>query len=229
MLGGGDAVVLGDLRSRRRRFALDRSDLPLRLRAAGARALAWLQRARVPHQTRRDQALAAAAGAFLAIDLISWHHSIADVGAGLATVLGNAQVAVIPVIAWVLYAERPSPRMLAMLPLALVGVLLVSGVLSAHAYGHDPAAGAIFGAVTAVTYSIFILLLRASAKATGTIEPLLIATASACVVGSIAGVAIGDANFTPTWPAHAWLIALALSSQVFGSILISHALPIPPR
>ncbi|HXZ76621.1 MAG TPA: EamA family transporter, partial [Streptosporangiaceae bacterium] len=35
---------------------------------------------------------AAAAGAFLAMDLVLWNHTIADVGAGVATVLGNLQV-----------------------------------------------------------------------------------------------------------------------------------------
>ena len=40
----------------------------------------------------RDRWLAAASGVFFAIDLVLWHHAIAAVGAGIATVLGNLQV-----------------------------------------------------------------------------------------------------------------------------------------
>jgi drug/metabolite transporter (DMT)-like permease len=188
--------------------------------------LAWLARSRAAPGTRRRPALAVAAGVFLAIDLVAWHHSIADVGAGLATVLGNAQVAVIPLVAWAVHAERPDRRTAAMVSLAALGVVLVSGVLDQHAYGRHPATGAAFGAITAVTYSLFILLLRASSsRAASTIEPLLIATVTACVVAAILGVLVGDASFAPSWPAHAWLIALALTSQVLGWILIANSLP----
>ena len=44
---------------------------------------------------------------FFAADLILWHHSIADVGAGLATVLANIQVVLVPLVAWAVLAERP--------------------------------------------------------------------------------------------------------------------------
>ena len=53
------------------------------------------------------------AGIFFAADLIFWHQAIADVGAGLATVLGNLQVVVVPFVAWAVLHERagaPHPR-----------------------------------------------------------------------------------------------------------------------
>ena len=55
-------------------------------------ALAIVERRR--HGPRRPAAHlgAVAAGAFLAVDLVLWNHTIADVGAGIATVLGNLQV-----------------------------------------------------------------------------------------------------------------------------------------
>ena len=188
--------------------------------------LALLERSRAPENSQRRPWLPAAAGIFLAIDLISWHHSIADVGAGLATVLGNAQVAVVPFAAWFVYREHPPRRVLLMLPTAMLGVILVSGIVGGHAYGRHPVAGAAFGAVTAITYSIFLLLLRAgSAGPSNTVEPLLIATATGTIATSVIGAGIGDAHFVPTWPAHGWLALLALSSQVLGWILITHSLP----
>ena len=73
---------------------------------------------------------------FLAVDLILWHHSIEDVGAGLATVLANIQVVLVPLVAWAVLAEQPRRQVLAALPVALFGVLLISGVLEHGAYGR---------------------------------------------------------------------------------------------
>ena len=50
------------------------------------------------------------AGLFFAVDLVCWHHAIDDVGAGLATVLGNLQVAFVPLAAWFALGERPGAR-----------------------------------------------------------------------------------------------------------------------
>jgi drug/metabolite transporter (DMT)-like permease len=47
-------------------------------------------------------------------------------------------------------------------------------------------------------------------------------SAVACVA---AGLVIGDADLVPSWPAHGWLLTLALSSQVLGWLLISASLP----
>ena len=52
--------------------------------------------------------MAVGAGVFFAADLILWHHSIDDVGAGLATVLANIQVVVVPLVAWAVLSERPA-------------------------------------------------------------------------------------------------------------------------
>jgi len=44
-------------------------------------------------------------------------------------------------------------------------------------------------------------------------------------VSIAAGAVIGDADLVPSWPAHAWLVILAFSSQVLGWLLISASLP----
>src|SRR5215212_10903141 len=76
-------------------------------------ALALWEDRRFGARGRRDRLLAAAAGVFFAGDLIFWHHAIEDVGAGLATVLGNLQLVIIPFAAWAMLrgAHRaPHPR-----------------------------------------------------------------------------------------------------------------------
>ena len=100
------------------------------------------------------------AGAFFAADLLLWHHSIEAVGAGLATVLGNTQVVLVGLLAWVLFHERPSNSSMAAIPVALVGIVLISGVLEDGAYGDDPMLGTVYGLLTGLAYSGFLLLLR---------------------------------------------------------------------
>jgi drug/metabolite transporter (DMT)-like permease len=174
----------------------------------------------------RDRRLAIPAGIFFAADLIFWHHSIADVGAGLATVLGNTQVVVVPFLAWILLGERISTRLLASLPLVCIGVVLISGVLETGAYGDHPIRGVVYGVLTGLSYAGFILVLRRSGadlrRPAGT---LFDATAVATVACVIAGLAVGEADLVPSWPAHGWLLLLALTSQVLGWMLITVSLP----
>ncbi|MEA2393354.1 MAG: hypothetical protein QOJ82_1245 [Solirubrobacteraceae bacterium] len=189
-------------------------------------ALSWREDRRLGRRPTRDRALAAAAGVFFAADLICWHHAIADVGAGLATVLGNLQVAFVPLVAWLALREHPGRRVLATLPLVLAGIVLVSGALERGAYGAHPAEGVVFGVLTGLTYAGFILLLRSgSGDLRRVAGPLFDATLVAAATAVAAGLVIGDAQLVPTWPGHAWLVILALSSQVVGWLLIAASLP----
>ena len=173
-----------------------------------------------------DRRLAAYAGLFFAADLITWHYSIAYVGAGLATVLGNLQVVMVGLAAWAVLGERPERRVLAAVPIALIGIVLISGVLEDGAYGEDPARGVMYGVLTAITYSGFILILRQSSNdLRRPAGPLSDATAVSALVCIVAGLALGEADLVPSWPEHAWLITLALTSQVLGWLLIGVSLP----
>jgi drug/metabolite transporter (DMT)-like permease len=174
----------------------------------------------------RERLLAIPAGIFFAADLIFWHHAIADVGAGLATVLGNLQVVVVPFVAWAVLGERIEVRLLAALPLVCSGVVLISGVLETGAYGEHPMRGVVFGILTGLTYAGFLLVLRQSGSDLRRLAgPLFDATVVATVAAMIAGFATGEADLVPSWPAHAWLITLALTSQVLGWLLIASSLP----
>jgi drug/metabolite transporter (DMT)-like permease len=174
----------------------------------------------------RDRWIGAAAGALFSANLILWHHSIADVGAGLATVLGNLQVVLVAFGAWAVLGERPERRILAAVPVVFTGAVMISGVLEAGGYGRDPVLGTIYGGLTTFTYSGFLLVLRQiNRDVRRPAGPLLDATASAAVVSIVAGALLGELSLVPTWPAHGWLLLLALSSQVLGWLLISVSLP----
>jgi drug/metabolite transporter (DMT)-like permease len=188
--------------------------------------LAWREDVRLGARGLRERRLAALAGLFFAADLICWHHAIEDVGAGLATVLGNLQVAFVPLVAWAALGERPVRRVLATLPLVLCGVVLISGALEQGAYGSNPGQGVVFGIATGLAYTGFILLLRAgSGDLLRVAGPLFDATLVGALGSVAAGLVIGDAHLVPTWPAHGWLATLALTSQVLGWLLISASLP----
>lgn len=177
----------------------------------------------------RDRLLAAAAGVFFALDLVMWHHAIASVGAGIATVLGNLQVVFVGLLAWWLLGERPSRRLVAAIPVVLGGVVLISGVVGADAYGEDPVMGVVFGVGTSVAYAGFLLLLRhGSRDLRRSSGPLFDATAVAAVVSIALGPVSGGVDLVPTWPAHGWLVLLALTSQVAGWLLIAVSLPRVP-
>jgi drug/metabolite transporter (DMT)-like permease len=188
--------------------------------------LAWFERRRYGPRTAAERRLAFVAGVFFACNLVFWHYAIGDVGAGLATVLGNLQVVLVPAIAWLALGERPEARVLAVLPLVFSGVVLISGVFEAGPYGEDPARGVLFGALTGLAYAAFIVVLRqGNADLRRPAGPLL----DVSVVGGIGcvliGLAVGDIDLAPSWPEHGWLLALALSSQVLGWLLISVSLP----
>jgi drug/metabolite transporter (DMT)-like permease len=188
--------------------------------------LAWWEDRRLGPRPWRTRAWAWLAGAFFAADLLLWHHSIEYVGAGLATVLGNTQVVLVGVLAWLIYRERPSTPLLVAIPIAMGGIVLISGVLEEGAYGDDPLLGVVYGVLTGVAYTGFLLTLRhGSSDLRRVAGPLYDATLAAAVLIIPAGLVLGDLDFVPPPSAQAWLIALALSSQVVGWLLITVSLP----
>jgi drug/metabolite transporter (DMT)-like permease len=188
--------------------------------------LAYMEHRRYGERSKRDRLLALGAGVIFAINLTVWHHSIEAVGAGLATVLGGIQVVLVPLIAWLALGERPENRALASIPVVFIGVVLISGVIGAGAYGEDPLLGVILGVLTAIAYSLFILILRqGNSDERRPAGPLFDATLTGCIFSALGGVVAGDLDWTPGLESTAWLVTLALTSQVLGWLLISVSLP----
>jgi drug/metabolite transporter (DMT)-like permease len=189
-------------------------------------ALALWETRRYGPRPARDRWIGAVAGVLFAADLIFWHYAIADVGAGLATVLGNLQVVLVAFAAWAILGERPERRLVAAVPLVFFGAVLISGALETGGYGRDPLRGTMFGLLTTLAYTGFLLVLRGvNRDVRRPAGPLLDATAVAAVVSAAAGALIGNVDLVPSWPSHAWLALLALTSQVIGWLLISVSLP----
>ena len=166
------------------------------------------------------------AGGFFTADLLLWHYAIDAVGAGLATVVGNTQVVLVGLIAWIVFRERPERSSLAAIPIAAVGIVLISGILETGAYGENPPLGALFGALTGLAYAGFLLSLRYGSRDLRRVAgPLLDATLASALISLPFGLALGGIDFTPALAATLWLILLALSAQVLGWLLITVSLP----
>jgi len=188
--------------------------------------VAWLEHRRYGPLPARAVRLAVIAGVFFAGDLLTWHHAVDAVGAGLATVLGNLQVLVVGFVAWAVLGERPPRPVIAATPVVLAGAVLISGVVGSGAYGANPPLGVGLGLLTALCYAGYLLVIR---RGTTDIRrpagPVAVSTASTMVVAVIAGVIIGDLDPVPAWPSHGWLAVLGLTSQSIGYLLISMSLP----
>lgn len=186
---------------------------------------AWVESRRLGARPWVERRWTFLAGVFLAVDLVFFHAAVLLVGAGLGTVLANIQVLIVGLVAWILLGERPSRALVLALPVALCGAVLISGVLDRGAYGSDPLLGAAFGLTAAATYSGYLLLIRKGRDPTRIAGPIFDSTITMTLVAGAIGVALGELNAVPSWPAHGWLITLALSAQVAGGLLVAVALP----
>jgi drug/metabolite transporter (DMT)-like permease len=188
--------------------------------------LARWEDGRLGSRPLRLRAPAWLAGVFLAVDLLFWHHAIEAVGAGLATVLANTQVLLVGLVAWILFRERPAAAVFVAIPVALTGIILISGVLEDGAYGDNPPLGALFGVLAGLAYTGFLLALRDSSSDLRRVAgPLYDATLATALVVLVLGLALGDLTLGLSLEAHLWLVVLALTSQVGGWLLITISLP----
>lgn len=180
---------------------------------------------RGPRLDRGTLLFAIAAGTVFALNITVWHYNINLIGAGLSTVMGNAQIVFIGLVAWLLFGERPTRTALLMIPVMLASVLLITGVVENPGLGEAPGLGALLGTMTAVLNAAWLLLFREATRRTdNNAAVLLVLTAAAAVV--TLGVSFTDPGFSLVLPAvsHVWLGALALVSQVAGWLLIAPAL-----
>jgi drug/metabolite transporter (DMT)-like permease len=186
----------------------------------------WWEHRRYGPLPSRAVWLAVVAGAFFAGDLLAWHHAVDAVGAGLATVLGNLQVLVVGLVAWLVLGERPPRPVLYALPVVLGGVILISGVVGSGAYGVDPPLGVTLGVFTALCYAGYLLVIRrGSNDLRRPAGPVAISTASTAVVAVVVGLLLNELDPVPAWPSHGWLALVGITSQSIGYLVISISLP----
>lgn len=177
-------------------------------------------------RSKRERTIAMVSGVFLTIDIWLWQTAIGYIGTGLATLIANSQVVIVSLLAWAILAERPSNRTFISMPAVMVGLVLITGLGSADAFGSDPVLGVVVAVFAAFFYSAFLMLYRYSNTSLGPVVRVLRdVVLGATVGGLVTGLVSGDLDFVPSWPAHGWLVLLALGAQVWGWMLIGYALP----
>ena len=195
------------------------------LAVPGLVLLAVLEQRRRGPRLPAARAGAVVAGLFLSVDLVLWNHAIAEVGAGIATVLGNLQVVFVAFAAWAVFRERPERRFLIFLPVVMAGVVMVSGLVGGDT-GTHPLAGIGYGIGTSIAYAAFLLTLRRTSSGSPHVAgPLAEATAGAALGAVLIGLVFGGFTLQIPWPSFGWLLLLALTSQTLGWLLITSSLP----
>ena len=102
--------------------------------------VAWAERRALGPMSRRAVVLCTIAGVCFAADLITFHYAVDVIGAGLGTVMGNVQVVIVAIVAWLVFGERPRREVIVAIPVMLIGVVLISGIVGSGAYGVQPGA-----------------------------------------------------------------------------------------
>lgn len=167
------------------------------------------------------------AAVFFSLDLYTWHRSIGYVGPGLATILGNFEVFMLPLAGWLLYGERLSLRLVSAVPLAIAGLFMIVGIRWTH-LPPDYRIGIYYGLATAFFYTGFILALRklqSHASKPSAAGSLMVVSIASAIYLAVDMLRSGEPFAIPNLQAGVSLVALGLMSQTVGWLLITHSLP----
>lgn len=140
--------------------------------------------------------LSLVAGIFLGIDFTAWNYSIYYVGSGIASILLNLQIIILPALAAIFDRERIPKSFFIIAPIMIIGVLMTGGIFEGGgAATNEPTVlgmslavvGTIAGSISGVCYGIY---LYTSRKATRVnvgqfVQPMFLASISQLVAPAL--------------------------------------------
>ena len=177
--------------------------------------------------SRRVWWLLALGSVFFSLDLWFWHRSIVYIGPGLSTLLANFQVFFMMLAGAFMLREAPTRMQVIAVPIALVGLGLIVG-FDFNSLSSDYQLGIAFGFLTALSYTGFLLSLRASRRAPDdrvpTREVAVISLVTAAFLG-VTALAEGDSLTAMTAGDAAWLLGYGILSHCIGWLFIASSLP----
>ncbi|AOV07322.1 DMT family transporter [Sporosarcina ureilytica] len=114
------------------------------------------------------------AGLFLGIDFTAWNYSIYYVGSGIASILLNLQIIILPALAFLFDKERIPKSFFIVAPIMILGVLMTGGIFDSAdetaggpltVYGMNIAVlGTIAGSISGVCYGIYLYTSRKASR-----------------------------------------------------------------
>ena len=163
---------------------------------------------------------------FFTADLWFWHRSILYVGPGLSTLLANFQVFFMLLASIMLFKQQPTKMQIIAIPIALLGLLAIVGI-DWNQLHSDYRLGVIFGLLTAVSYTGYMLFMRQAQIDSKHVLPVreiaIMSLLVALSLGVIAQVE-GESLTINSLQDLSLLLAYGLFSHATGLILIASAL-----
>jgi drug/metabolite transporter (DMT)-like permease len=217
------------------RFAIDAGAGPLAV-AAGRLTIAALIVAPIAlmmrgpelrRLQRRDWAIAAVAGAFLAAHFATWFASLQYTSVASSVALVTTNPIWVGLLSWLLLAEPPSRRTVAGILTAVLGsALIIAADLggASEAPGRSPMFGNGLALAGAVAISGYFLVGRGLNRRMTLLAYVAIVYGTAAVAMNAIAIAGGQGLWTI--PAAAWLpiVAVALGPQLAGHTIINASL-----
>ncbi len=177
--------------------------------------------------SRRGVAWSLAAGLALGTDYSAWTASIYAVGAGVATVLINVNVVVLPLLGRVLDGERVPRRFAVATVPMLLGVGLVGG-LGSSTVGGAPLRGTALALLAGIGYACYLYLTRRASRGDPGVVLQPLVWASAAAAGAAAALSplssgLGLAHLS----LRAWvlMVLLALLGQALAFAFVNRGSP----
>ena len=165
-------------------------------------------------------------GLLFALDISLWHRSIHFIGPGLATLMANFQVFFLALFGMIILKEKSSWKLFVSIPMAILGLYLIVAP-NWNALGGEYKAGVVLALLTAISYAVYILLLR-HFQYKFTVSPLptigLISLIAAFLL-ALESLLVNESFVIPD--AQSWfaLVGYGLFPQVLGWVFISKGLP----
>ena len=157
---------------------------------------------------------AAVGGVAIGVDYSFYNTSIGLIGPGLATVLINIQIVILPLLAWALEGTRPMKQLAVIVPLMLLGVALAAGAFGdaqIHIFG------VVAGLLAGAGYAAYLAIIRRTAPKTLRPAPFTVLSIVCITSGLTAGagaVVSGRLDVPDQAIDWLWLLALAFIGQV---------------
>ena len=143
---------------------------------------------------RKGIMLAVASGLFLGVDFTAWNYSIFLIGSGVAAILLNLQVVIVPMLTAVIDKFRLPRSFAIILPIMIVGVLFTGGVFEPADAAGGPemisgiktsVIGTAAGLTSGICYSFYLYLSRKASTSAPRkdlyVQPMMYTMLAQCV------------------------------------------------